>query len=77
MFAPVLATIVHAPPPTYAEFITTEGATEPTAPITIGEEDAWQWFTKSTEKEEVRPRVKIAGDPSLALKVLETGSMIA
>jgi uncharacterized protein (TIGR03083 family) len=47
-----------------------------TSHLTIDQMDAWKLFTKGTTKENVRPRVRIDGDEDLALKLLDTVSMI-
>ena len=53
------------------------GEGRPDAQLTIDQIDAWKLFTKSLTKEEVRPRVKVEGDSELALKALDTISIIA
>lgn len=50
---------------------------EPDATVTMDEETAWRLFTKGISKDEARGRVTFAGDQTLALKVLDTVSIIA
>ena len=45
--------------------------------VTFDQYDAWRLFTKSLTKDEVIPRVRIQGNPELALKALDTVSIIA
>lgn len=52
-------------------------AQEPAAEVVVDEDLAWRLFTKGVAKEEARKRVKITGDASLALKALDTVSVIA
>ncbi|MDE2822069.1 MAG: hypothetical protein OXK79_01015, partial [Chloroflexota bacterium] len=47
------------------------------AHLTIDEIDAWKLFTKSTIRDDVEPKVAVEGDTPLALKALETVSIIA
>ena len=50
---------------------------ETAAHITIDEIDAWRLFTKSIAKEIVESKVVVEGDTQLALKALDTVSIIA
>ena len=47
------------------------------AQFTIGEIDAWKLFTKSMPRDFARSKVEVEGDVELALKALETVSIIA
>ena len=49
----------------------------PDAEVTIGQEDAWQLFTRSITKSEVLPRVTLSGNMGLGSKVLDTVAVIA
>ena len=50
---------------------------ETAAQLTIGEIDAWKLFTKSMPRDFARSKVEVEGDVELALKALETVSIIA
>ena len=50
---------------------------ETLAHLTIDEIDAWKLFTKSTTRDDVEPKVAVEGDTPLALKALDTVSIIA
>ena len=47
------------------------------AQFTIDEIDAWKLFTKSMPRDVARSKVEVEGDVELALKALETVSIIA
>jgi len=49
----------------------------PDAEVTIGQEDAWQLFTRSITRSEVLPRVTLSGNMGLGSKVLGTVALIA
>lgn len=48
-----------------------------TAQVTMDQDDAWRLFTKGMSAEQVRGRVKIQGDVTLAEKMLDMVSVIA
>ena len=50
---------------------------ERAARLTIDEVDAWKLFTKSIAREDVESKVAVEGDAQLALKALDTVSIIA
>ena len=50
---------------------------EPAAQFTIGEIDAWKLFTKSMPRDVAQSKVEVEGDVELALKALNTVSVIA
>ena len=50
---------------------------EPDAEVIIGEDIAWRIFTKGLGREAARDRVKVIGEQSLGLKVLDMTSIIA
>ena len=50
---------------------------ERVARLTIDEVDAWKLFTKSIAREDVESKVAVEGDAQLALKALDTVSIIA
>ncbi len=50
---------------------------ETAAHLTIDEIDAWKLFTKSVTREDVESKVVVEGDTQLALKALDTVSIIA
>ncbi len=50
---------------------------ERAAHLTIDEVDAWKLFTKSIAREDVESKVAVEGDAQLALKALDTVSIIA
>ena len=50
---------------------------EPAAHLTIDEIDAWKLFTKSVTRDLVESKVVVEGDTQLALKALDTVSIIA
>ena len=50
---------------------------EQAARLTIDEIDAWKLFTKSIAREDVESKVAVEGDAQLALKALDTVSIIA
>jgi hypothetical protein len=47
-----------------------------TASVTLDQETAWRLFTKGITRDEARQRAAIAGDPSLAERVLDTVSIL-
>lgn len=49
---------------------------DPTAHVSLAEDDAWRLFTNSVSDEELRLRVRIGGDEGLASKALETVAII-
>ncbi len=54
-----------------------EASTDPDASVSIDQEDAWRLFTKGISKDQAVERVLIEGNRDLALKVLDTVSIIA
>jgi uncharacterized protein (TIGR03083 family) len=50
---------------------------EPDADVIIGEDVAWRIFTKGLNREAARDKVKVIGERSLGLKVLDMVSIIA
>jgi uncharacterized protein (TIGR03083 family) len=54
-----------------------EAVAEPAATAVIDQETAWRLFTKGIPKDEARGGMTFAGDQTLALKVLDTVSIIA
>jgi len=49
----------------------------PDVEVVMGEEIAWRVFTKGLSRSEVQAQVRIAGDQSLGIKILDTVSIIA
>ena len=49
----------------------------PVARVIIDEIDAWKLFTKSIERDQIKPKLLLEGDLELGQKVLETVSVIA
>jgi uncharacterized protein (TIGR03083 family) len=49
----------------------------PDVTVTIDQDTAWRLFTKGLNKEEASARCQLSGDRSLAMKVLDTVSIIA
>lgn len=54
-----------------------EVSSPPAAQAVLHEEDAWRLFTRGISPEQVRERVTLQGEPTLAEKVLETVSVLA
>lgn len=54
----------------------TDGSAQATARVTITQDDAWKLFTKGLKADAARSRAKLEGDESLALKTLETVSIL-
>jgi uncharacterized protein (TIGR03083 family) len=52
-------------------------STEPHAAVVMDADTAWRLFTKGISREVALPRTEVTGDRSLALKVLDTVSIIA
>ncbi len=52
------------------------GSVKPSAHVAIPQDDAWKLFTKGLKPEAVRARAKLEGNQSLALKVLNTVSIL-
>lgn len=50
---------------------------EPTAAVVMDQETAWRLFTKGISKDEASANVRLSGDQSLGMKVLDTVSIIA
>jgi len=53
-----------------------EGAPPPAACVTLDADDAWRLFTKGLRPDEARARAVLAGDSQLAVKMLETISIL-
>ena len=47
------------------------------ATVVLAQDDAWRLFTKGLSRDAARARAQISGDASLALKVLDTISVLA